>query len=143
MPVVYILWARKQEVPLLNLYEDKGVSSFAFMLTIRQSDSVCEEERSFTSNAHYIFNYAAKPRNICAVVPGGMCMWRSRVSATVPTQVGTLTQVVTSVHLGRSTSTPIFLLTHLMPFSTRLGTQCFKMRLGMVGLLSAVNQILK
>ena len=55
----------------------------------------------------------------------------------VPTQVGTLTQVVTSVHLGRPTRTPIFLLTHLMPFSTRL-----KMRLGMVGLLSAVNQIL-
>ena len=55
----------------------------------------------------------------------------------VPTQVGTLTQVVTSVHLGRRTCIPIFLLTHLMPFSTRLGTQCFKMRLRMV------NQILE
>ena len=59
----------------------------------------------------------------------------------VPSQVGTLTQVLTSVHLGRTTSTPIFLLTHLMPFSTQLGTQCFKIRLGMVGLLSGVNQI--
>ena len=57
----------------------------------------------------------------------------------VPTQVGTLTQVVTSVHLGRPTGTPIFLLTHLMPFSTQLGTQCFKIRLGMVCLLSAVK----
>ena len=58
------------------------------------------------------------------------------LSINVPIQVGTLIQVVTSVHLGRPTWTPIFLLTHLMPFSTRLGTQCFKMRLGMVGLLT-------
>ena len=61
----------------------------------------------------------------------------------VPTQVGTLTPVVTSVHLGRPAWTPIFMLTHLMPFSTRLRTQCFKMRLEMVVLLSAVNQILE
>ena len=33
------------------------------------------------------------------------------------------------VQLGRPTSTSVFLLTHLIPFSTQLGTQCFKIRL--------------
>ena len=67
----------------------------------------------------------------------GVAATLPEISESVPTQVGTLTQVVTSVHLGR----PIFLLTYLMPFSTQLGAQCFKMRLGMVGLLSSVNKI--
>ena len=64
-----------------------------------------------------------------------------RTCTDVPTQVGTLTQVVTSVHLGRPTLTPIFLLTYLIPFSTQLRTQCFKIRLGMIGLLGAINKI--
>ena len=41
--------------------------------------------------------------------------------------------------LGSTYVNTNLLLTHMMPFSTQLGTQCFKMRLGMVGLLSAVK----
>ena len=59
IPLGYILWAKKREVSLLNPYEDQEASYFASMLTVTQGDSVSEDARSFTSNAHYIFNCAA------------------------------------------------------------------------------------
>ena len=69
---------------------------------------------------------SAKHTNNCLTMNGKQAINMPKKGENVPTQVGTLTQVVTSVHLGRPTSTPIFLLTHLMPFSTRLETSISK-----------------